>query len=397
MQIKSLHNTSNPAPLPRILVDATHTQRSGLNTGVQRVVRSICRCLPDVVGDLGAVHTVTLHRSGFRKVETETEPSSKSSVQKIRTNVLGSMPKAYVRTAEALCSIVPYKRFRGWLLPQPGHQGIFRIPLGILESAKRFVHSSELVLPCRQDVLLLPDAYWIQSRVWPAVRAARARGTFVVTIIYDLIPYTHPEFVMPKAVNSFVQYLHEVATNSDMIVAISNTVRDQIRELLPILFPDEACCSDIRSFPLGAEFQQCDGSVRTHVKRVFDPSDQNNPYLMVATFDPRKNHNYLLDAFDKLWEIDVTRKLCLIGHVNWIGSQVVERIKTHPRFGTHLFMMHDITDAELNYCYQHARASIFPSVVEGFGLPIVEALWHGREVFASDTAIHREVGGDKCR
>lgn len=382
--------------LARILVDATHTHNSGLNTGVQRVVRNVCRCLPAVAAMQVPVHVVTLNRSGFRKIEPVNEKHKRLSVQELRTNVLGQMPKAYVLAARALCSIIRDRRFRSWLLPQPGHQGIFRIPLGILESAKRFVRPSELLLPGGQDLLVLPDAYWVQSNIWRAVRAARSRGAFVVTIVYDLIPYTHPEFVPEKAVQSFIRYLHEVATQSDMIVAISDTVRDQVRETLPTLFPNEACCTDIRSFPLGAELQQSNALVRAAVEAIFEPNDQNNPYLMVATFDPRKNHSYVLDAFDKLWEIEPTRKLCFLGRVNWIGSQVVERIKAHPRFGKQLFAMHDVSDAELNYCYRHSRAILFPSIVEGFGLPIVEALWHGREVFASDTPIHREVGGDQC-
>ncbi len=53
-------------------------------------------------------------------------------------------------------------------------------------------------------------------------------------------------------------------------------------------------------------------------------------------------------------------------------------------------------DAELHHCYNGARGVIFPSIVEGFGLPIVESLWFGKKTFVSDTPIHREVGGDDC-
>jgi alpha-1,2-rhamnosyltransferase len=56
-----------------------------------------------------------------------------------------------------------------------------------------------------------------------------------------------------------------------------------------------------------------------------------------------------------------------------------------------------MSDGELQWCYRHARALIFPSKAEGYGLPIVEAMQHGLPVFASDIAAHCEVGGSHCR
>jgi alpha-1,2-rhamnosyltransferase len=56
----------------------------------------------------------------------------------------------------------------------------------------------------------------------------------------------------------------------------------------------------------------------------------------------------------------------------------------------------DLSDAELVHAYGRARALIFPSRAEGYGLPIVEALAHGMRVLASDIPVHREVGGPWC-
>lgn len=244
-------------------------------------------------------------------------------------------------------------------------------------------------------MLILPDAYWAKEEVWPAVARARNKGAKTAVVVYDLIPLTHPQFVSPKATASFKRYLKNVAEHADMIVAISDTVRHQIKALLNT--PEyNTQCKHFASFELGAEFQQPSGKVRESVKKVFAEDAKNAPHLMVATFDPRKNHHYAMDAFEKIWETEPKRKLCFIGRVGWLCEDVVERLQKHPRFGKQLFGLHDVSDAELNYCYQRARSVIFPSIVEGFGLPIVEALWHGRHVFASDTAIHREVGRDEC-
>lgn len=59
-------------------------------------------------------------------------------------------------------------------------------------------------------------------------------------------------------------------------------------------------------------------------------------------------------------------------------------------------MFNDLGDDELSFVYSKARALLFASYAEGFGLPIVEALQHGLQVFASDIPIHREIGQKYC-
>lgn len=378
----------------RIFVDASHTLPSGLNGGVQRVVRNLCKYIPR----LANTHTkvVVGRGAGFDGVDVEQELKSRRSVHEIRSNVLNHMPDSYVRSASLLCKLLPVPVMRRWLLPLPGHQGIFKLPLMCYERLTVKQPERGKVEPGAGDVLVIPDAYWAHSEVWPAIRQAQARGAYIVSVVYDLIPLTHPHFVAEGAPESFKEYLHEIAIHSDMIVAISDTVRAEVAEMLPQYWPNEDLCRDIRCFDLGAQFQQKSGFVRPEIKRVFSEDGLDNPYLMVATFDPRKNHAYLLDAFEKIWEKSPDQKLCFVGRVGWLSEDLIERIWSHPRFCTHLFALHDVSDSELTYCYQKARAICFPSITEGFGLPIIEALWYGRQVFASDTAIHREVGKDEC-
>ena len=78
------------------------------------------------------------------------------------------------------------------------------------------------------------------------------------------------------------------------------------------------------------------------------------------------------------------------------ASELIERVERHRELGKRLFCFTDLNDAELDYSYARSKALVYPSIAEGFGLPIVEALQHGRPVLASDTPVHREVGGDFC-
>jgi alpha-1,2-rhamnosyltransferase len=57
-------------------------------------------------------------------------------------------------------------------------------------------------------------------------------------------------------------------------------------------------------------------------------------------------------------------------------------------------MFNDLSDAELEYCYSRSRSLVFPAFVEGFGLPLVEAMQRGLPAMASDIPVFREIGGD---
>ncbi len=378
----------------RIFVDASHTFKSGLNSGVQRVVRNAC-ALASASAESASVDTITLSQGQFYATDLSRETECRRGVNEIRADVLASMPKSYRVLARALCRVLPFNTLERWMLPKPGHQGMFKMPLKVYERALAIGVNNRLANPGAGDLLLLPDAYWARREIWPAVEEAKKRGAKVAVVLYDLIPLTHPQFVPAKAVAPFKEYLRRVAQHADMTIAISETVKRQIEQLFRQ--PEyRSQCKHFAAFELGAEFHSTLGDVRPHVREVFAEDAVNAPHLMVATFDPRKNHRYALDAFEKVWETRPNRKLCFVGRTGWLCDDVIERVRNHPRFGQQLFALHDVTDAELNYCYKKARSVLFPSIVEGFGLPIVEALWHGKYVFASDTAIHREVGRDEC-
>ena len=66
----------------------------------------------------------------------------------------------------------------------------------------------------------------------------------------------------------------------------------------------------------------------------------------------------------------------------------------HPELNRRLFWFSYATDAELVALYKHATAVVVASEAEGFGLSVVEGLWHGRPVIARDIPVFREVGGD---
>lgn len=380
----------------RIFVDATYTLCSGKSSGIERVVRSIIR--ESTQSKLGFSPQVVISQDGRFYPISDRQVAQLAKSARMQNNVRSKLPFAYEMLAKAICNVIPSRNLRKWILPEAGHLGVFKVPHTLYEkfSRKMVVRKTKPIEPTKGDLFLLPDAYWPRRGVWAAVDHAREKGAMISTVVYDLIPITHPEFVGLKRKEGFLQYVHHVATKSDQIVAISETVRKQVAEFIPTVCANESYCKDIRSFELGAELSSTKGRVRKEVQDLFNPDLEKTPYLMVATFDPRKNHRYLISAFDLLWKQRPDLKLCLVGRIGWLCEDILVQLEKHPRRNKDLFVFHDLSDAELQYCYSSSRGVIFPSIVEGFGLPIVEALWHGQKTFASDTPIHREVGRNDC-
>jgi len=388
----------------RIFLDASHTHASGKNSGIERVVRSImaeCEqwCHPSGVP---TPKLVTHHQGTFYLVESTTK-NHFTRIASIESNVRNQLPKWYLSFASKISELSRSSRFRKWFYPEAGHLGVFKLPHSIYDSIlrKSLSYHSLPVSPTEKDLFLLPDAYWTRRGVWQAAAHARNSGATIATVIYDLIPLTHPQYVGTKRMEGFRRYLNHAVENSDLIVAISQTVRDEVREYIKNHFSDfKRLPTSVEHFTLGAELSLVNGAIRPAVKELFGvklaENSQAKPYLMVATFDPRKNHHYLLDAFDLLWKQRSDLQLCLIGRVGSLCEDVIHRIRSHPAWNKQLFAFFDIKDAELQHCYQNCRGVIFPSIVEGFGLPIVESLWFGKRTFASDTPIHREVGKNDC-
>ena len=250
------------------------------------------------------------------------------------------------------------------------------------------------------DLLLLLDASW-GKRIWPAVRQAKKKGAAIGVMIHDLIPVHYPQFFPAKLAPMFRKWLEDAIRHADFFLCNSQaTLRDleQYLQHAPGLATPAAVHLD--TFRLGADLPQ----IATEVTEVQARDDLRsfftagtNCYLSVCTIEPRKNHTYLLDAFECVWQTSPDTRLCIAGKVGWGCEHVLARIRNHPRYGKSLVMFHDLSDAELYFCYRHAKAFIFPSIVEGFGLPIVEALRHGLRVLASDTPVHREVGEEHCQ
>jgi alpha-1,2-rhamnosyltransferase len=248
----------------------------------------------------------------------------------------------------------------------------------------------------QDDILLLPDSSWTEN-MWDAVDRARSGGLVLGVLQHDFIPVRQPQLVPETSTVAFQRWMTESLSRADFILAVSNAVAEECREELRSLGRHRIADERVGVCPNGANFKsgRVPGAVRAEVSE-FVRGAVDGPYLTIGTIEPRKNQTLVLEALDDVLEACPTERFLIAGIVGWRGNEIAERIRAHRRYGTNVMLVENLSDAELDFAYKNAKAVVFPSLAEGFGLPIVEAMARGTRVFASGIPVHREVGAGAC-
>ena len=119
---------------------------------------------------------------------------------------------------------------------------------------------------------------------------------------------------------------------------------------------------------------------------------QKKYILFVGTIQPRKNLETLIDTFEKFIQTNKNFKLVIVGKKGWLYDDIFEKVKKLKLEDKVIFTGH-ITDEDLVSYYKNAFCLALPSLYEGFGMPVLEALALGVPVIASDIPVLREVAG----
>jgi glycosyltransferase involved in cell wall biosynthesis len=180
--------------------------------------------------------------------------------------------------------------------------------------------------------------------------------------------------------------IKKTVQRADSIVTVSEFTRSRIIENLGV------SAEKVRVIYPGVDdwFMRRDTAV---VKRVFDALGIDRPCLLyVGKFEPQKNINRLIDAFHRvLKQRDMV--LVMAGPINWYYHIVLEKIKEMNLVDNIIFTGY-ITDETMSALYSGASALVFPSLYEGFGLPVLEAMACGLPVVSSNVCSIPEVAGE---
>ncbi len=374
--------------LKRILLECSNTWKGDVNTGVQRVVRNIVKEAPEIGKDCG-IETI----AAVVKFDCFWSVNKKSTTALFKAEFICFLKKVYYKIRPFFKSFPPLQKIEHFLVLYSRRIMLAILNIIFFPLTLKSYFKPKLNLG-KGDVLLLLDSSWMYN-VWPAVKKAKDNGAVVGLVVYDIIPLMYPNFFPAPVTKRFNAWFEQAVKYADFFIGISETVELDVQRYIKHNYPSLQKRYRLDFFHLGCTLDNLseDKPVGDKFKELFG---KKKCFIAVGTIESRKNHRYLLDAFDLVWGECPGATLCLIGKIGWLSDQVMARIESHPLFKKSLFMFNSVSDTELDYCYRHSKALLFPSYVEGFGLPIVEALQYNLPVLASDIPVHREVGKDFC-
>jgi glycosyltransferase involved in cell wall biosynthesis len=249
-------------------------------------------------------------------------------------------------------------------------------------------------------------AAWIVPSFPLAHRAiAQKYKLHVVSILYDLIPYTYPDFVSADASREFIFYINSLLSISDALISISKYVSDDLASHLDSLGRDLVVSPLNYYAELAREipFKVLESSSATlkHIMREKLLSlgvEVDNFILNVGSVEIRKNHITLFVAWRQLLATlgNKCPQLIVVGRPGWKAESFFESLKSTNNLDGKLIILHGIDDALLSYLYETCKLTIYPSLEEGWGLPIGESLDAGKLCITSNRASMPEVGKELC-
>jgi glycosyltransferase involved in cell wall biosynthesis len=216
-------------------------------------------------------------------------------------------------------------------------------------------------------------------------RIRRTFGARTVCFIHDLIPIDFPEYCKPRSGPRHQRAIANVGRLFDAAIVNSETTAVSLRSHLAADPGNTASKVKIRvAMPGVRAFPVPDAAAKSPDRPYF---------VMLATIEPKKNHLLLLNLWTRLaTSIVAPPQLLVIGSRGWDNEQVVDMLERSRRLRGLVFERSHLADADVGLALKGARALLAPSLAEGFGLPLAEALASGTPVICSDIPAFREVG-----
>jgi glycosyltransferase involved in cell wall biosynthesis len=244
------------------------------------------------------------------------------------------------------------------------------------------------------DILISIGLDWDYPYYKEFYNLRKCKGIKVVTCCYDLIPVLYPQYCVGDVSGRFISYFIDVADGSDLILCIS---KQSEKDLNAMLQSTGAARPKTQVFRLGdnlpdAKGQEISEQINTLLQKPF--------ILFVSTIERRKNHEVLYRAYHLLCKEgkkDDLPKLVFVGMQGWGVSELLKDIELDPLTRDTIIRLNNVNDSELVKLYETALFCVFPSLYEGWGLPVGEALSMGKAVICSDRGSLPEVGGDLVR
>lgn len=245
------------------------------------------------------------------------------------------------------------------------------------------------------DVLLTAGAAWIFPRYAARVAALRRRGVRFALLVHDIIPLRRPEWCHPGHTHTFREWLEVTLPQCDALLTVSKASAGEIISYAGSNGLDLP--HDPVVIPMGGGFQPPASLTSAEVSHLPPPGSYA---LFVSTLEARKNQAFLVRVWRQLLD-EIPREkvptLVFVGHIGGMIDDMLQELRNSGFMAGAVRLIQDPSDAELMALYRGCSFTLFPSLYEGWGLPVAESMAFGKPCLASDATSIPEVGGALVR
>ena len=334
-------------PAHRLLIDVTNSTRDPANSGVIRVTRRLSRVIEAHASPVFVVWDSDLQTFVFPTQEEFRQLGQFNGPRREAWHPVSAAPHA--RT------------------PVDGHE--------VIRNAAWIVFAE-----------VFSEDRFAPSRQW-----AKTNGLRMAAIFYDAIPYIRPDLCNQLLQQGHAVYMRGLAA-CDLILPISAY---SAKCLIDFWRDQGVPAARVETQLLPAEFG---GSERTRAAAVHE-APKPVRILCVSTLEPRKNHRTLIRACQLLGSRhpELEWKLTLVGNRYHGADDLADFVRSAAAADHRIEWLGIVDDAKLLDLYHEADLTIYPSMIEGYGLPVVESIWHAKPCICHQEGVMAELAaGGGC-
>lgn len=234
-----------------------------------------------------------------------------------------------------------------------------------------------------------PDILWMPMQTLPFFRRKKMK---TVITIHDLAFKYFPAYFPPRDLRRLNFFSDHAIRSADKIIAVSESTKKDILKFYP----------DIKKNKIKVIYHGFD---ETNFSQDRNPEREQqllkklgiikNYLLYVGAIQPRKNLKVLVEAFEKIKKDQPDLQLVLAGEAAWLSEDLLQ-LASHSQFKNDIKITQRLNFEDVGDLMRGAKVFVFPSLYEGFGLPILEAFAANVPVITADNSSLKEVGGSSA-
>lgn len=223
----------------------------------------------------------------------------------------------------------------------------------------------------------------------------KKKGVVCVQIIHDLIPISHPKLSEEVYAFEFEEEITAASLYFDLSICVSRNTMNEYGKWLNMAARGSKMKIDWLHW--GYDIDKYNSHYTEKNIEVKLDNIYGEYFLMVSTIEPKKGYDIVIEAFDYLWHAGYTKSLVIVGKEGFKTTKLIQKIKSHPLCNKKLFWLdYGVSDRELTFLYENARAFIMASMIEGFGMGVVEAAKYQKPLILRDIPVFREIASDNA-